>query len=160
MQQDEGRVAALRDTPQCRYAVGIHFSVSDRLGLGGSQMQVLHDVPIRCQIQARLRHPFFDGGVELIHLLHLLASHSYSPFRRAFMMVVSAVAHSIRRSAPRRHAHDFRTGGCALSVLRSTIRMAQRDGDRRSLLIFWRARQELNARTSRRTFLEEVMTLK
>src|SRR5258705_6261226 len=43
-------------------------------------MQVLHDVPIRCQIQARLRYPCFDGRVELIHLLHLLAGHGYSSF--------------------------------------------------------------------------------
>src|SRR6266478_3308487 len=57
---------------------GIHLSVSDRLGLDGGQMQVLHDVPIRCQIQARLQHPFFDGRVELIHMLHLLACHNSS----------------------------------------------------------------------------------
>src|SRR5438105_3045794 len=67
---------------------------------------------------------------------------------------------NIRRSAPRRYAHNFRTGGCSLSVLRNAIRMPQRDGERRSILIFWRARQELNARTSRRKFLEEVVTLK
>src|SRR5258708_401391 len=84
MQQDEGRVAALRDTPQCRYAAGIHFSVSDRLGLAGGQMQVLHDVPIRRQIQAWLRHPFFDGSVELIHALQLRAGHSYFSFSSSF----------------------------------------------------------------------------
>ena len=40
------RVAALGDAPQCRHAVGVHFSVGDRLGLDGGQMELLHDVRI------------------------------------------------------------------------------------------------------------------
>jgi hypothetical protein len=36
----------------------------------------------------------------------------------------------------RRHGHNLRTEGCAPSVLRIAIRMPQRDGDRRSILIW------------------------
>src|ERR1700730_1855143 len=68
VQQDAVRVAAQRDAPQCRHAVGLHFSVGHRLGFYGGQMQVFHDVPNRCQIEARLRDPFLDRRVELIHL--------------------------------------------------------------------------------------------
>jgi len=48
VQQDAVRVAAFRDTLQCRHAV-----------------QVLHDVANRRQIHVRLRQPFFDGRVAI-----------------------------------------------------------------------------------------------
>jgi hypothetical protein len=51
-------IGTLRNAPQCMYAVGIHFSVSNSFGFGAAQMQPLTDVANRCQIQPRLRCSF------------------------------------------------------------------------------------------------------